>query len=198
MLSSGQYTVWHQRRQEIDGERVQSKPFPIRRGVVQGDITSPLYFVLALQLILKRHDNVSGKGVPFAGDTIHTLAYADDAALLDKDVATVTARVSAISKGSRKDADMTINSDKTEVVHFREQSRVPASSTAELRAVCKHKCTHVGCNRVFFNSHGLKCHKGRCKWKQWYEVDRILATRWSKRKREFKIRWSGYGSEHDV
>ena len=62
--------------------------------------------------------------MPFAGDTIHTLAYADDAALLDKDVATATARVSAISKGSRKDVDMTINSDKTEVVHFREQSRV--------------------------------------------------------------------------
>ena len=52
--------------------------------------------------------------------------------------------------------------------------------------------------KVFFNSHGLKCHKGRCKWRNWFTVDRILVTRWSKRKREFKIRWSGYSSEHDT
>ena len=39
-----------------DGAEVKSKPFPIRRGVVQGDITSPLYFILSLELILKKHD----------------------------------------------------------------------------------------------------------------------------------------------
>ena len=38
---------------DTDGKYVQSKSFPIRRGVVQGDITSPLYFVIDLQLILK-------------------------------------------------------------------------------------------------------------------------------------------------
>ena len=70
---------------DMDDKYVQSKPFPIRRGVVQGDITSPLFFVLSLHLILMCHDNVSDKGVPFAGDIIHTLPYADDVDLLDKD-----------------------------------------------------------------------------------------------------------------
>ena len=95
--------------------------------MVQGDITSPLFFVLALQLILKRHDKVSGKDVPFSGDIVHTLAYADDAALLDRDVETATARV------------MTINVGKTEVVQFCEQGKVPASTAAETRAICNHK-----------------------------------------------------------
>ena len=147
---------------DTDDKHVMSKSFPIRRGVVQGDITSPLYFVLALQLILKRHDNVSGKGICLSnGDTIHTLAYADDAALLDKDLSTATARITAIAEGSAKDADMSINKDKTEVVQFREQSQISAATAAEAKAQCKHKCPHVGCKKVFFNKHGLKCHMGR-------------------------------------
>ena len=41
----------------VDGQQVMSKPFAIRRGVVQGDIVSPLYFILALELILQKYDN---------------------------------------------------------------------------------------------------------------------------------------------
>ena len=37
------------------GKRVYSKPFPIRRGVVQGGIFSPLCFIIALELIMRRH-----------------------------------------------------------------------------------------------------------------------------------------------
>ena len=39
-----------------DGKKVKSDIFPIDRGVVQGDITSTLYFILALELILRIHD----------------------------------------------------------------------------------------------------------------------------------------------
>ena len=77
---------------------------------------SPLLFIIVLQLILKRHDNVSGKGVTIAGDIIHTLAYADDAALLDENINSATTRVTAIAMGSKTDADMSINKAKTEVV----------------------------------------------------------------------------------
>ena len=41
---------------DVDGKEVMSNPFSIDRGVVQGDITSPLYFILALELILREHD----------------------------------------------------------------------------------------------------------------------------------------------
>ena len=67
-----------------DGKKVKSDVFCIRRGVVQGDITSPLYFILALELILRRHDAVEGKGVSLADTVLHSLGYADDIALIDR------------------------------------------------------------------------------------------------------------------
>ena len=78
-----------------DGSEVMSSPFPIRRGVVQGDITSPLYFILALELILKRHDVATEKGAVLGGERICTLGYADDAVLLDSRLETSTNRVTA-------------------------------------------------------------------------------------------------------
>ena len=110
--------------ESIDGKIVMSPTFPIRRGVVQGDITSPLYFILALELILKEHDTNPHKGVDFGGTKVHTLGYADDAALLGYDASTATARVSQISEGSRKDADMHISVPKTKCMHVRSQEPV--------------------------------------------------------------------------
>ena len=46
---------------DTDGKKVKSDIFPIRRGVLHGDITSPLYFILALDLILRLHDTVDNK-----------------------------------------------------------------------------------------------------------------------------------------
>ena len=62
---------------------------------------SPLYFILALELILKDHDTNPDKGVNFGGKTLHTLGYADDAALVDGSINVSTERVTAIAQGSR-------------------------------------------------------------------------------------------------
>ena len=58
-----------------EGATTKSNAFAIRRGVVQGDITSPLYFILALESILRRHDKEVDKGVSFGDVLIHTLDY---------------------------------------------------------------------------------------------------------------------------
>ena len=169
------------------------------RGVIQGDITSPLFFILALELILKTHDLIPGKGVEFGGENVHTLGYADDAALLDSDINTVTARVTSIAQGSRSDADMTISISKTEVMHVVEQGRVSAMTAAEARGVCKHKCPNVGCKKVFFNVHGCKVHAGKCRRQNYHLIDKILDVRGDlgSSKRQFLVRWKGYGPEED-
>ena len=182
----------------IDGKKVFSDVFPIRRGVVQGDITSPIYFVLALELILRTHDSHEQRGVDFGGQRLHTLGYADDAALLDGNLDVATARVTAIAEGSRKDADMHINVDKTKVMAVCKQDKVTPTTKDEAKEVCKFVCSNAGCKRVFFNLHGLKCHEGKCKHKDDFVVDRILNVRGAIGKRQFLIRWEGYGEEDDT
>ena len=130
-----------------DGQEVLSEPFPVNRGVVQGDILSPLYFILTLEMILRRHDNIAGKDVEYGGQRLTTLGYADDAALLDCDKEVAAARVTSIAKGSREDADMLINIAKTEVIHVQEQGRVSKLTHSEAKGVCKYVCPNIGCTK---------------------------------------------------
>ena len=183
----------------VDGQTVFSKSFNIRRGVVQGDITSPIYFILALELILELHDRHPNKGINLGDTRIHTLGYADDAALLDYDIGTASSRVTTISQGSRQDADMVISVPKTKGMHVCEQGAVSKTTSKEAKRVCKFECPNIGCRRVFFNKRGMRCHAGKCKWKDEYFVEKILNARGPEcsAKQEFLIRWKGYGSEHD-
>ena len=98
-----------------------------------------------------------------------------------------------------KDADMEISIEKTEVMHVTEQDRAEPASRSELEKVCTFTCPHVGCSRVFYNAHGCKCHAGKCRYKNFYAVDKILAMRGKtgSKKREFLVRWQGYGPEDD-
>ena len=184
----------------IDGATILSDEFQINRGVVQGDITSPWYFILALELILRTHDTHRDKGVMLAGHNIHSLGYADDAALTDNKLAVATERVTAIAVGSKQDADMEINVAKTEVMHVCHQDAAPKTTNAEAIKVCKYKCTHPECRKVFKNKHGLKCHMGKCRWTNNFVMDRILAVKGApgSKERRFKVRWEKYGEEDDT
>ena len=74
------------------------------RGVLQGDIFSPVAFIAGLDRIFRLHD-VPNPGVTIGVGESSTIMsqfeYADDAALVDADAATATVRVSAIAAGSR-------------------------------------------------------------------------------------------------
>ena len=185
---------------DVNGAVSYSDPFQIRRGVLQGDITSPVYFILALEAILRRHDNGHSKGVAFGGTTVHTLGYADDAALLDETPETATERVTAIAVGSKADADMLISVSKTKTMHIRRQERCGPITDKEAKAHAKFKCPHVGCNYVFHSKHGLKIHAGKCPNKDLFDAEKILAVMGETGSplRRFKVRWKGYGEEDDT
>ena len=185
--------------QGVDGAKVLSNSFRISRGVVQGDITSPIFFILALELILELHDWHPRKGVELGDNIIHTLGYADDAALLDYDIDVASTRVTDIAQGSKQDADMEISISKTKAMKVCRQGEVSRTTAEEAKKVCKFACPNIGCTRVFFNKHGMLCHKGRCKWKEEYLIDRIADVRGTPRSpnQEFFIEWKGYGREED-
>ena len=80
----------------IDGQIIFSEAFKVRRGVIQGDIISPVLFILALDQIMQKADKNS-EGVKCGRILrIKTLGYADDVALAEEKVDAMTARLTAI------------------------------------------------------------------------------------------------------
>ena len=185
-----------------DGKTVKSDVFQIRRGVVQCDITSPFYFILALELIMRRHDAFPGKGVSLLSTVLHTLGYADDIALIDygnpTGIQRAEARLNSITKGSRDDADMSVNCDKTKGMQIRSQDPVSKTTSEEAKKVCKYVCPHLNCGYRFFSKRGMKVHAGKCVWANEYEVERIIDSKGPTCARRFLIRWKGYSSDSDT
>ena len=190
---------------DADGKCIKTDVFAIRRGVLQGDIMSPLFFILALEYILRLHDNTQGKGVTLSSTPptrISTLGYADDLALTDYgDVSgtnKATSRVSEISAGSREEADMKVKIVKTKILHVRPQDPVSDTSKEEAAKVCRFVCPHLNCGFRFLTKHGMLVHAGRCEWSNEYEVERILACKGPTCARKYRIRWKNYQEEDDT
>ena len=82
-----------------DGEKIHSEHFPIRRGVVQGDIFYPLCFIIALCVLLERFCAVPDDcAVGIFGLMIKSLEYADDAALIDHTAEKSTERINRFTE----------------------------------------------------------------------------------------------------
>ena len=184
-----------------DGKKIKSPIFEINRGVLQGDITSPIYFILALELILRLHDQ-RPEGVSLLGTIISTLGYADDLGLLnygdEKGLKKASERITAIAIGSRKDADMKVSLPKTKVLHVRDQDPITATTTEEAISQCKHECPNIGCSSVFASKKGLNIHKSKCEWTNEYEVEKIVGHKGPITSRKYKISWKGYNEKWDT
>ena len=98
------------------GDRTHTESFPIDRGILQGDMFSPLCFIIALAYAFKKVD--PGGGSNILGWLIDTLTYADDAALIDCTAEQATVRITAIAVGLRKLAHMEISCGKTKCLMY--------------------------------------------------------------------------------
>ena len=109
------------RIRQADGSIALSKPFNIARGVLQGDVFSPIACIVGLDRICRRHDvNTAGVTVGSGDSSMNKskFEYADDAALVDDDAATATTRVTASAAGSLNDAAMVISEKKNKAMHI--------------------------------------------------------------------------------
>ena len=151
------------RQRNADGSTTESELFDISRGVLQGDVFSPVAFIVGLWLIFKRHDRPdSGITVGQAPHQVHisNLEYADDAGLVDASVIDASDRLTGISDGSTQDASMAISFEKTKAMPIHE--KVPVTETKEEEVIAlnlKHKCPK--CDRSFPTLRGMQVHRGR-------------------------------------
>ena len=181
-----------------DGSVVLSEEFPVNRGVLQGDIFSPLCFIVALEAIMRKH---GGEGTMSAvGVLLDRLEYADDAALVDEDCEKASERLTRLDRGAKLDADMEISAPKSEAMFVR-----PRVDTGELTAQDYEdldqafKCAY--CGRDFECHHGMMVHVGR--WcsvareernspKEAFEIEAVLEARGNPDNRYYLVKWKGY------
>ena len=130
----------------LNGEHIYSATFKVRRGVIQGDIISPIFFVLVMEQIFHKHDK-NPTGITLGNFLqVGTLAYADDVAIASLSVDKLSTRLSSISAGSREDADMDISKPKTKTMYV-EKQQVCKPTIQEIKDVesgYKHECQFCG------------------------------------------------------
>ena len=146
-----------------DGTMPLSEPFDIARGVLQGDIFSPVAFITGLDRIFTMHglrNTGVAVGVGQSTTVMSKFEYADDAALVDAGAATATVRVTALATGSLTDAAMAMTQAKSKVMHIHRKTRVSSTTETEVEALkLTHKCD--ACSLMFPTQRGLKIHAAR-------------------------------------
>ena len=183
--------------QEESIERKLSREITIRHGAIQGDIPSPVYFLVALDRLLKEHGGTAENGIQLTPDLIlNDLEYADDAGLADKNVELGSPRITNLDSKANEEAGMSISVPKTKVQHIREKPSVSETTESDIENLpAAEAFTNIcdRCDRPFANSHGLAVHKGRwCKGRRKRKpasrkgtvADRVIQLRKVKAKQE--------------
>ena len=164
--------------------------------MVQGDIISPVLFILALDQLVQSTDT-SGKGIKCSFLHVRVLGYADDAALIEPTVEAMTERLTELANASIKEADMHINMTKTvsQHVHKRKPLKVTEAEVAKAEAKYKHKCDF--CLRKFKTSRAMHIHRANCVHNyattdEVFAVEKIVGVFGHKDARWFQVKWEGY------
>ena len=137
-----------------------SDSFDISRGVLQGDIFSPVAFIAGLWRIFTTHDRPDAGvtvGSPPNEVKIRALEYADDAGLLDNNTSESSIRLTSIARGSREEASMETSEKKTKAMHVHKKAGVSTTTEEEVAALkFQHKCPD--CQRPFPTKKGMLIH----------------------------------------
>ncbi|OXA46611.1 Retrovirus-related Pol polyprotein from type-1 retrotransposable element R2 [Folsomia candida] len=94
-----------------------TKPFPIDKGVLQGDGASPITFNSYIDSVVNDMYNSDVPGVAIGSRLVHLLLFADDIVLIANTADQLQLKINILSK-SFKEMGLTVNIGKTKVVAF--------------------------------------------------------------------------------
>ena len=182
---------------DTNGQKIFSTAFNVGRGVVQGDIISPILFILALDQLVRTHD-VHGQGLD-CGPTlnIRVLGYADDAALVERQTEVMKKCLTTLEDGAWQDADMMVKMKKTFSQHVgrREKIKIEHDEVTKIQKSYKYACEF--CTRKFKTRKAAAIHMASCVHshgvtEEYYEVEDIIDVFGRLGNRWYLVKWTGY------
>ena len=152
------------RLQDRSGNRSYSRNVSVSRGVIQGDIPSPVCFLVALDKMLREHGGID-TGIQITKDLLLSdLEFADDASLPNEDTITASNRLTHLDEKSTEEAGMSISIPKTKAQHIRKRPQVSATTEEDIDNLPPEKQFKFKCDKcpmTYPTQHGLSVHKGR-------------------------------------
>ena len=112
-----------------------------------------------------------------------------------------TARLTSICRGSREDADMDINKQKTINMVVQRQPEIALPTAEEILDVeSKYKNECQFCGRKFKTPRGLNIHLASCSYQHGltddeFEIENINATFGTPEHRWYRVEWTGHPGE---
>ena len=155
------------RIRSVDGKVYISKTFDVKRGVIQGDIISPILFILALDQLVQQVDT-GGEGVSVGTiRELRVLGYADDAAMAEYSADQLSERLTEFADKALSETDMKVKLSKTFSQIVQQQEAVDTATAAEIEEQekqYKFKCSYCdeGCTQRFKTRRGMHIHRSSC------------------------------------
>ena len=208
------------RQQNADGSHEFSAAFDINRGVIQGDIFSPVVFIAGLAGIMDMAltPDHRAKLVRDGSLTVGDECYADDTALFaelskeesegktdaeirNKLTKVATTKATRFATQAYDIAALEVKPSKTNgmIIEHHAKCSITEADILEAAKSWKHRCPD--CNRGFHTKSSMYTHQNlQCQMpateKHW-TVDKVVDTCTCLNGRHFRVRWTGSDDEGD-